>query len=77
MFHYTVRNGVRAGEWALICYACLPRLRSAGYDVQQHDGKKDDKCALCGMSTVPPTYGERGPSARGTQSIPVEDPIVA
>ena len=77
MFHYTVKNGIRAGEWALICYACLPRLRSAGYDVQQHDGRKDDKCALCGRSTVPPTHGERGSFAPTGTSIPSEKPNAA
>ena len=63
MFQYTVKNAIGGGGWALICYACLPRLRGAGYDVRQHAGRKDDTCALCGRSTVPPAHGKRGCSA--------------
>jgi hypothetical protein len=77
MFHYTVKNVIGEGEWTLVCYACLPRLRSAGYDVQQHDGNKDDKCALCGKSTLPATHGKRGLSAPGGKSLPFEDHIAA
>ena len=69
MFHYTCNYGRREGEWPVICYACLPRMRSAGYDVKQHAGRKDAKCALCGESTVPPTHGNRSPSPPGTHAI--------
>ena len=77
MFHYTVKNYIGNDEWAVICYACLPRLRSAGYAVQQHDGNKDDTCALCGRSTLPATHGKRGLSAPRGKSLPFEDPIAA
>ena len=72
MFHYTVKNYIRNDEWAAICYACLPRIRGAGYDVQQHDGRKDDACALCGSSTVPPARRERGPCP-----LPERNPLPA
>jgi hypothetical protein len=69
VFHYTVKNVIGEGKWSLVCYACLPRVRSAGYDVKQHDGKKDDKCALCGLSILPPTHGERGLAPITGQSV--------